>query len=156
MRQKGFTLLEVLIVVLIIGTLACLAVPIFRGAIAKAKLSQVLIDISSVEREVDLLIIEKGWYADLQVELINLNTSRYWPDNDTGFIMVGIVQGVRVHMYYQTRHEFGCKVLCRRNIYADGTKSWDIASDHPWGWGLYLKNILESTGQTVNYIPLQG
>lgn len=48
MRKKGFTLLEVLIVVIIIGILASIAMPQYMSTLQKAKSSEALTNLGSI------------------------------------------------------------------------------------------------------------
>jgi len=61
MKNKGFTLLEVLIVVLIIGTLACLSLPMMQRAIMKSQLVELLLRVNDKEKEADYALLEYGW-----------------------------------------------------------------------------------------------
>ncbi len=57
----GFTLIELLVVVLIIGILAAVAVPQYQKAVEKARLVEALTKISSVEKVMDLYVLEHGY-----------------------------------------------------------------------------------------------
>ena len=59
-KQSGFTLIELLVVVLIIGILAAVALPQYQTAVEKSRLSEVLILMSSLEKAVDLWLLEHG------------------------------------------------------------------------------------------------
>ena len=56
-RNRGFTLMEMLIVVAIIAVLAAIAIPVFNGSLHKAKVAA---DMANV----------RAYYAELQTQLI--------------------------------------------------------------------------------------
>ena len=58
---KGFTLLEMLVVVLIIGILAGIALPQYEKSIKKAKLAQLDIAISTAKKNVQLYLDANGY-----------------------------------------------------------------------------------------------
>lgn len=67
-KQKGFTLVELLIVIIIIGILATLVIVTFTGVQAKARDSQRQTDIGAVDSHVEAFFAQNGYYpsyADL-------------------------------------------------------------------------------------------
>ncbi len=70
-HKLGFTLLELLVVVLIIGILASIALPQYRKSVEKAKLSEALINLKTIEESVDRYLLLNG-FPNSQVDLEDL------------------------------------------------------------------------------------
>ena len=58
--RKGFTLIELMVVILIVGILAAVAIPIMRGRIDSAKWSEANASAGSIRTAVRAYIAEKG------------------------------------------------------------------------------------------------
>ena len=58
--QKGFTLIELMIVVAIIGILAAIAIPAYQDYTAKSKASAALADIAALKTGYEMHYTEKG------------------------------------------------------------------------------------------------
>ena len=64
MNKKGFTLLELLVVVLIIGILAAIALPQYKTAVDKANWSTMLEAVKALENEQKLYYLVNGSYSN--------------------------------------------------------------------------------------------
>jgi type IV pilus assembly protein PilA len=62
--QKGFTLIELMIVVAIIGILAAIALPAYQGYTNKAKFSEVVIATAAAKSAVEVCVHTKGAVND--------------------------------------------------------------------------------------------
>jgi general secretion pathway protein G len=58
----GFTLMELILVIAIIGTLAAIATPLFSAYIDRAKVARAKVDIRSIEEEIQSFYMDKGRY----------------------------------------------------------------------------------------------
>ena len=79
-KRKGFTLIEVLVVIVILGVLAGLAVPVYVGQIEKSRATEALDHLASTRSSAIRFFSEKNSYATIANDLTNLdynpNTAR--------------------------------------------------------------------------------
>jgi prepilin-type N-terminal cleavage/methylation domain-containing protein len=65
-RQRGFTLIEVMITIMIVGLLASAATPLLANSIEKAKVSEAMAALGSVRRAMRMHYVEHGTYKNPQ------------------------------------------------------------------------------------------
>ncbi len=83
--NKGFTLIELMIVVAIIGILAAIAIPAYQDYIARAQASEALVLFSGVKAPLSEYYADKGvWPAD--PDEIGLNTSGKYVVSSVEFV----------------------------------------------------------------------
>ncbi|HCE2179469.1 TPA: pilin [Vibrio parahaemolyticus] len=63
-KQQGFTLIELMIVVAVIGVLAAIAIPQYQNYVAKSELGAGLATITSVRTNVEDYIVTNGSFPD--------------------------------------------------------------------------------------------
>jgi len=77
-RKKGFTLVELLVVVLILGALAAIAVPRIIGGATNAKINACKTNVDLVNSQIELYYANEGdWPAQLSTVTSDPN---YFPD----------------------------------------------------------------------------
>ena len=60
MRQKGFATLEVILMVMVIGILASIAVPRFTSVTTVANTAKIQSDLATIDTAISIYIMEKG------------------------------------------------------------------------------------------------
>ena len=78
MNRKGFTLVEVLIVVIIIGILAAIGVPQFADSIEKAKGGEARAGLGHIQTAEKVYFAERESYTNSLSNLDITLTQRYW------------------------------------------------------------------------------
>ncbi len=84
-RQEGFTLIELMIVILIIGILVGIAVPVFLAARSNAQAKSCQADQRNYETASDVFASETGSYPDAATKALGWagptgTSSGIWPD----------------------------------------------------------------------------
>ena len=74
--RTGFTLIELLVVVLIIGILASVAVPQYTKAVWKARFSEALVTVNSMEKALQLYVLQNGYtqeYKEISPDEVDID-----------------------------------------------------------------------------------
>ncbi len=64
--SKGFTLIELIMVVAVIGILAVIAIPQFSSYIEKAKIAQAQAQLTTIRKAIEVLVIDTGQWPGHQ------------------------------------------------------------------------------------------
>jgi len=133
--RKGFTLIELMVVILIVGILAAVAIPILRGRIDAAKWSEGKAMMGSIATALRAYCAEKGvGYATAPASLVALGfasgdlSGTYFSDSDFTFtlttpITVPPVFSVTCTPATTKPHPTN-PAAYTLNAIADGTTSW--------------------------------
>lgn len=112
-RNRGFTLMEMLIVVTIIAVLAAIAIPVFNGSLHKAKVAADMANVRAYYAELQTQYITTGKYIDIGSEPLQ-SVRRYimFLDGTTVQMQAGMVsamlvreQGTNEPVGYQVYYE---------------------------------------------------
>ena len=71
MNQRGFATLEIIMVVVIIGILATIAVPNFSNVTEKANTAKIQSDLTTIDSAIQMYYMEKGEYPSTIADLVN-------------------------------------------------------------------------------------
>jgi type IV pilus assembly protein PilA len=95
MNQKGFTLIELMIVIAIIGILAAVALPAYQDYTIRAKASELVLASSAAKNSISEYALVNATLtipaASVTVQSINqgMVSSLYWGGSGTGIVVVG-------------------------------------------------------------------
>ncbi len=133
MGQKGFTLVELMIVVAIIGILSAVAVPNFKRYQAKSKTSEAKIQLAAA------YTAEQAFYGDFGIYHNCFQYMGYDPSNEVNnrYFAVGITQTAAVDaVAYSTAVNSGLNATnCSRTLAGNNLVTSDTATWFPAGKG---------------------
>jgi general secretion pathway protein G len=69
-KKEAFTLIEVLLIVAIVGTLLALLVPNYTNLLEKARTNQAITDVAKISRELDDFLTDNGTLPETLDEII--------------------------------------------------------------------------------------
>lgn len=90
-KQKGFTLIELMIVIAIIGILAAIAIPSYQSYTKKAKFSEVVLAAATVKTNIDSCFQGRGNYILTNCDSIpevSINASAVTAANNVNSISI--------------------------------------------------------------------
>jgi len=132
--QKGFTLIELMIVVAIIGILAAVALPAYQDYTARSKLTEVMLQVGTCKNAVTEFIQSNGTFpADADAAgCSTVATTKYMAagiavDNTNGQITSGAIQNVATGAD-------GFHILMQPTTDAARTAAMAAATDTIQGW----------------------
>ena len=88
MRQKGFATLEVILMVVVIGILASIAVPRFSEVSAKANTAKIQADLSTIDTAIAVYQLEKGEDPDNIAALVTAGYLQDTPKPPQGYAYI--------------------------------------------------------------------
>lgn len=159
-QNKGFSLIEILIVVIIIGVLTAIAIPGFVGSFDRVKLNQAVVEVRGILQEAQRQAIRKSQPCGVTIVPATGEVKNYWFDpptstdlNDKKFCE--IVSEVVERNGHQLINPIPDKVRMLTNMENDpiqvvfgilGTDEFSVAT------GVASPPPLDSSGKIIFYI----
>ena len=129
--KKGFTLIEMLVVVLIIGILAGIALPQYTNAVEKSKASEALIILKSLRDHQALCYTQKGEGACecescsgpenifTYANILEINADPECEDYICGYATNDFTYGAEGSLIYANRRTYGTKYCLETSAHPD-------------------------------------
>ncbi len=147
--SKGFTLLELLVVVLIIGILASIALPQYEMAVTKAKVASILPIMRRWKDALQEYKLRHGSYDLRNASALGVNWPSDWNDGDCG----DSVECENDYWYCFANEEATGYVYCRHDIDRGKTFSiWMYQPDDPDYEEFRDKIICSPTGDEAHKV----
>lgn len=149
-NKKGFTLIEMLVVVLIIGILAAIALPQYKHVIDKTRIANLVTIGESIRQAEDRYYLVNGQYTNdlqlLDVDFVASGADGYFYNNDwtaelrTSWLALrnNNIQDVRLYFVFDTRTAVYCYAITTNNKAKELCKR--ISEGYPWidgAWTVY-------------------
>ena len=155
MKNKlGFTLIEMLVVVLIIGILAGIALPQYQKSVEKARAAEALISINAILKSIDILYLKSGEYPNMS--LIGCSDSE---DGKCGVLDIDVDSSLicdvdngnfcrsNYFIWQAFCYGSGCDIFAFRT---NNTKDISTTAGNIWNFSEYTLEISTGNG-TVSY-----
>lgn len=111
LRSKGFSLVELMIVIVIIGVLAAIAVPIYSNTVMKAKRAEADAALGSIQTQLDIFKGEFGRYPKERIAEYVVGSS--WNDINPGEL-TGKYFSDSSYTYYGSPNGKVMKITCNK------------------------------------------
>lgn len=125
-RSKGFTLIEILVAVLIVGILAAVAVPTYQKAVEKSKTTAPLSNLGAIAKAQKVKKLESLHYTD-KVEELDISL----PDEATGEKATGSTFEGKDFTYTVYGDDEEAAIAKRKNV--DEDKEYTLSVDYATG-----------------------
>lgn len=143
--QKGFTLIELMIVVAVIGVLSAIAMPQYQKYVAKAEVASALATLTGIKTNVEAYAVENGTFPDGETEgqlIDDLGVPATIPSGEVSFVAGDTGSGTIVFTFSDT----GVSSLLSKNQFelarsgTDGSWACNGTEEKPVDNSLLPKN----------------
>ncbi|HGS5688746.1 TPA: pilin [Vibrio cholerae] len=97
-QQQGFTLIELMIVVAIIGVLAAIAIPAYKDYVTKSEASSALATLKALQTPAELLYQDKGAFVTADLTSLGVSSA----SNQLGTLEIDTAKSAAVKFTFKT------------------------------------------------------